>query len=464
MREISILFAVGVSMVSIGCREKACSLDQNWLPRVKITETRDSLGGGISLREYRGKVFALQPQGRGVTKFFLLNSNSNSWVEVQLTGVPDGYYRSWPIFGGESDRVAFKQDYVEGDQLVVSVLIGRLTIDGEVSVRDTIEKRWITKTKELFGETSADIRLTEQPERRDWPALGMSFMFSGSELDLPYSLCGFTFGEKGVAIARGPYVNGVLHSSDLGEKWIIENISESQSWHPSISKTEGHYYYFAVGLPSKPSRSDEGNELRFAQKPIQGKSWTSPQAVTKTFGGAYVVESQADTVHLCWKDRRHGKRKLVFSLFPLGVGSVIHNDQITYCNRKDADLKWNQEIFLSKGLANSFSPSISVEGDEVVVVWAGIEKADSWHDEYDPNDIYYVTSKDDGKTWTKPLRITDGGKDGLTSGDPEVVLLNGVIHLTYIQGKMNLQQESPGLTKLNQPPWPIYYTQRPFPK
>jgi hypothetical protein len=51
----------------------------------------------------------------------------------------------------------------------------------------------------------------------------------------------------------------------------------------------------------------------------------------------------------------------------------------------------------------------------------------------------------------------------MTAGHPQVMLLNGVIHLFYIQGKMDLQQLSPGLTKLNQPPWPIYYTQRPFP-
>ena len=80
-----------------------------------------------------------------------------------------------------------------------------------------------------------------------------------------------------------------------------------------------------------------------------------------------------------------------------------------------------------------------------------------------PNDIYYVTSKDSGKTWAKPLKITDRANDGIASGEPRVLLFNGVIHLFYIQGKRESQQLSPGLTKLNQPPWPIYYTQRPFP-
>ena len=75
----------------------------------------------------------------------------------------------------------------------------------------------------------------------------------------------------------------------------------------------------------------------------------------------------------------------------------------------------------------------------------------------------FMTSKDGGKIWSKRLKVTDGAKDGVTSGMPQVALQNGIIHLFYIQGKMNLKQESPGLTLLNQPPWPIYYTQRPFP-
>src|SRR5439155_6297833 len=102
-------------------------------------------------------------------------------------------------------------------------------------------------------------------------------------------------------------------------------------------------------------------------------------------------------------------------------------------------------------------------GDKVVVDWAGVATAPDHHHEYAPNDIYYRTSKDGGKTWVKRLKVTDGAKAGITAGRPKVVLQNGIIHLFYIQGKMNLKEESPGLTKLNQPPWPIYYQRRPFP-
>ncbi len=110
---------------------------------------------------------------------------------------------------------------------------------------------------------------------------------------------------------------------------------------------------------------------------------------------------------------------------------------MVYIRRKDSDAHWNQDVILSKGLLYSYSPAMSVEGDKIVAAWAGVLKSSDWHSKYAPNDIYYVTSKDGGKTWTKPLKVTDGAKDGIISGEPQVMLMNGVIHLTYIQGKMN---------------------------
>jgi hypothetical protein len=120
-------------------------------------------------------------------------------------------------------------------------------------------------------------------------------------------------------------------------------------------------------------------------------------------------------------------------------------------------------VILSEGLLYAYSPSISVEGDKVVVVWAGVKNDKDGRNEYDPSDIFYATSKDGGKNWTRPMQVTDGFKAGITSGRPQVALHNGVIHLFYIQGKLNYREVSSGMAKLNQPPWPICYQQRPFP-
>ena len=97
------------------------------------------------------------------------------------------------------------------------------------------------------------------------------------------------------------------------------------------------------------------------------------------------------------------------------------------------------------------------------MVWAGVKNDKDGRNEYDPSDIFYATSKDGGKSWTRPMQVTDGFKAGITSGRPQVALHNGVIHLFYIQGKLNYKEVSSGMAKLNQPPWPVYYQQRPFP-
>ena len=175
--------------------------------------------------------------------------------------------------------------------------------------------------------------------------------------------------------------------------------------------------------------------------------------------GRFDVAGDGDTAHICWMDRRHNKMR--FNL----TGPPIENNDIYYRRRKDTDQEWGKEVHLSKGLLYCYAPTISAEGNNVVVVWAGIQTADKQHTYMGPNDIYYVTSKDAGKTWTAPLRVTDGAKDGITAGMPQVALLKGVIHLLYTQGAQRQPKElSPGLTKLGQESWPIYYTQRPFPK
>ena len=161
-------------------------------------------------------------------------------------------------------------------------------------------------------------------------------------------------------------------------------------------------------------------------------------------------------MHVCWLDSRHERRRAN----PVYPGR--ENYEVAYCHRKDSDASWSKDVILSKGLLYAYSPSISVEGENIVVAWAGANDKDG-HNEFWPNDIYYAISKDGGNTWTKPVRITEGFKDGITSGRPQVALHNGVIHLFYIQGKLNYEEVSAGMVKLNQPPWPIYYTQRPFP-
>ena len=409
--------------------------------------------GGISVYKWHDTIIVMQELDDATARCFLINRNTNSWSEAPFTGVPQGYFWATPTIDQDSDSVFFEQGYMENDHLVMDVLIGRMILAGNIAVQDVKKKTWITDKKTLFGDTPQSVRLNDLG-KRDWPSLGPGII-KGSDMYIPYGVAGTTVTSYS---EQGPFNNGVFHSSDAGMTWEMERISNTQAFYPSICGSKGYYYYFEESTSNKRG---QGFALCFSRKLISRGSWSAPEAVTKTVAyGAnmnYIVVPVDDTIHVCWMDRRHNKWRFN------PEGPPIENDDIAYCHRKDSDSGWSSDVILSKGLLYSYAPSMSVEGNNVVVAWAGIQTAGKWHTDYDPNDIYYVTSKDGGNTWSKPLNVTDCAKDGVTSGKPQVMLLNGVIHLFYIQGKRESQQLSSGLTKLNQEPWPIYYTQRPFP-
>ena len=448
-----ILFAVLLA----GCGRKAVQLDQGWSSPVKVTDSKDSLVGGVQLYKWGRTIIALKGLDDGTARCFAMNNegDNGSWTEVQLTGVPRGYLWAYPAI--DEDKVVFEEGYMEGDQLVMNAFVGRMA--GKINVERITERRWVTDKKSLFGETASNVRLNE-PGRRNWPQLGLGNI-NGRDMYIPYCLEGrlITYRGKSMIVEQGPANNGVFHSADSGMAWDMERISQSYACLPSMSRTKGYYYSFAVSLPTGPGHVWE---LWYARKSATGNSWEAPKAVTKTFGRSaliwkYVSAAEDDTVHLCWLDSRHEKKRRN-PVYPFR-----ENYEVVYCQRKDSDTNWSKDVILSEGMLYSYSPTMSVEGEKVVVAWAGVPTAPDEHHEYAPNDIYYVTSTDGGKTWSRRLKLTDGAKAGITSGRPEVVLQNGVIHLFYIQGNLNLKQESPGLTKLNQPPWPICYQRRNFP-
>jgi hypothetical protein len=435
----------------VGCSRQDVQLDKSWSPPITVTASKSGLVGGVELYKWNGTTLVLQGLDDRRSRCFLMDHSNHSWVEASLSGVPPGYLWAYPTIDQNSDKVFFEQGYMENDQLIMNVLVGHM--DDRVAVQDAIERKWLTDKKTLFGETGSNVQLGLLPGARDWPSLGIG-VINGSDTYIPYCLRGHTRHGKIIYDGEGPFNNGVFHSTDSGANWQMEPLSDFEAWLPSFCKTKGYYYYIAV-------KNYQG-DLWFAHKPVEDGAWDKPKTITKTFCDSalcwkYVATAENDTIHLCWLDRRHEKTRISLEDYS------HHNYEVAYCHRKDSDGDWSKNIILSKGLFYSYSPSMSVEGDKIVIAWAGIQAAEDWHNEDNPNDIYYVTSKDGGKTWTKLLKVTDGAKDGITSGKPEVMLLNGVIHLFYIQGKRELQQLSPGLTKLNQEPWPIYYTQRPFP-
>jgi hypothetical protein len=306
---------------------------------------------------------------------------------------------------------------------------------------------WQGNLVTMFGKGGANVSfggVTDKPFNQPlWSAA-----FSESNLYVPYCIRGETIRNRAVVFSEGPFDCGVFWSSDSGRHWVREHIDASPFVSSSVCKTVGGYYFIA-------GRTDV-NELRSFHKTAD--VWSKPSLITTHYANDDSAVAEEDTVHVCWLDRRNERRRSS-SVYPWR-----NNYEVAYSRRQDSDAAWSEAILISQGMLYAFRPVMSVEGNNIVIAWAGAKSAPDGHHESAPNDIFFATSKDAGRTWTKPKQVTDGFKAGLTSGRPQVALDKGVIHLFYIQGKLNFKKVSTGMVKLNQPPWPIYYQQRPFPE
>ena len=50
--------------------------------------TKDGLVGGVDLYSWQNTIIALQGLDGGSARYFLMNRDSNSWSEANLTGIP----------------------------------------------------------------------------------------------------------------------------------------------------------------------------------------------------------------------------------------------------------------------------------------------------------------------------------------------------------------------------------------
>ena len=435
-----------------GCSKPVASDTANWSKPEVISHSDDSLGSSFMFYKWNNSLMALNNDTKSL-ELYLLQSDGQHWERVNEDS----------SFGKEARCTLLNCDPVSnrfisvngkliGDKLELPFINGSIEKDKNILIN---WKSVLQADKTVFfGLTGTNVTLPSYYNS----SLGSAYIggiFNGSAIYIPYCIQGETHHGKGTIMAEGPFDNGVFCSEDDGKTWQIEHISKSFSESPHICKSEKYYYYFAT-IPA------DRLELWYSRKAIQGDPWSKPVTITKNIillGDDFtsVATRAGDTVHVCWLDRRHLNERLLL------IDAYHGNYEVAYSRCRDSDGEWSKDVILSKGLKYAYCPVMSLEGDKIVIAWAGAQSAPDGHYEFDPNDIYYVTSNDGGKAWTKPMQVTNGAKDGLTAGRPQVALLNGVIHLFYIQGKMNLKELSPGLVKLNQSPWPIYYTQRPFP-
>ena len=435
-----LIILVGIIWYSVSRIKWPIALDPGWSQPVSVTSSSDTIWDWLYLYKLQDTIMCLQPTGKGAARCFLLTNNS--WVESDSMNFPKDYFLQDLAIDQENKIAMLSDGTITNEQIVMKVLLGTFTKNGFQNMSET---KWEIDERSLFGDTGPSVYFGGTNKYEQGSLQMGTGIVDGSEIYVPYCAGAVTVTSH---TEDGPFNTGVFHSSDLGKTWKMERVSDFEIWVPTSCKTQNYCYYFGQGYKFWSTR-----------KSVGGNTWEPPLTLTKTFchtawRGSWRVSADGDKVHACWMDSRHNMWRFYIDTVP------SENDDIVYRYRKDSDSSWSKDKILSKGLVYCFPPAMSVEGNKVVVVWAGSPTSDRDHSQGDPNDIFYVTSKDGGNTWTKPLKVTDKAKGGFDSGTPQVMLLNGVIHLFVIQGKPEKREPLSNWTPTG---WPIYYTQRPFP-
>jgi len=169
--------------------------------------------------------------------------------------------------------------------------------------------------------------------------------------------------------------------------------------------------------------------------------------------GAWYVAANGETVHVVWYDKRDGNWEIYYkrstnsgsnwgndtkitnndssSAFPSVCvnGLAVHivwqderngNDEIYYKRSQDAGVSWGADTRLTNNSNISESPSVTVSGLNVLVVW---------EDRRDGNkEIYFKRSSDGGSSWGSDTRLTNNTED---SEKPSISVSGENVHVLW---------------------------------
>jgi hypothetical protein len=443
-----LILLVGIVVLWVTHIKRPIPLDQGWSQPIAVTGTQSADMGSGDLYKWHDTLILMQGRydysSKSSTCSIMIRNqdSSNSWTQIQISDVPGDCAFYCPAFDEANDRIMFERGYIESNQLHMGAVFIHMTPNGPIKVE--AERKWTRDQESLLGKTSPNVTLNDPAiiarllkENRDYPVFGKGTL-TESEACVPFSLRTKKLTPPNT-LSNGPYWSGLFYSADFGKSWQIEKVAEWDGGEPEMCRTKGYCHYFGM----------TGGGIWFSQKSVDGGSWSEPEFLTETFagsrGGGAVAEN--DTVHFCWLDRRHEKWRLNIDR------PYVGNYEVAYRQRKDTDSTWRKDVIVSKGMLFSYWPGMSVEGGKIVIAWVGAISQNDAHD------VFYATSKDGGKTWARPLKVTDRAKDGITSERAQVALQDGIIHLFYAQGQWDRHAQV-----RDQGGWPVYYQQRPFPE
>jgi len=180
----------------------------------------------------------------------------------------------------------------------------------------------------------------------------------------------------------------------------ISNTSNNNAWCVAASGNDVH----AVWNDNR----DGNNEIYYKRSTDGGVSWETDTRLTNNSAYSYIpsISVSGSVVHVVWLDLRDG------------------NWEIYYNRSTDAGISWGADTRLTNHFADSYTPSISVSGSVLHVVW---------YDNRDNNyEIYYKRSTDGGVSWGADTRLTDNSADSYISS---ISVSGSVVHVVWADSR-----------------------------
>jgi hypothetical protein len=149
---------------------------------------------------------------------------------------------------------------------------------------------------------------------------------------------------------------------------------------------------------------DLNQEIYYKRSPDGGVSWEADTRLTSDPSSqAYPsVAVSGSVVHVVWQDDRDGS----FKLF--------------YKRSTDGGVSWGADTRLTNNSRGSSSPSVSVSGQAVHIVWVDQRNVDF--------EIFYKRSTDGGTSWEADTRLTISAGE---SSNASVAVSDSVVHVVW---------------------------------
>ncbi|MBI2810108.1 MAG: exo-alpha-sialidase [Candidatus Melainabacteria bacterium] len=212
-----------------------------------------------------------------------------------------------------------------------------------------------------------------------------------------------------------------------GVQASTKNLGEGHT--PSIS-SDGHGHVFVVfeGVDSKTGAAD----IYYSSSSDGGKTWTRRLDVYPTAGVSTrprVAVEKNGAIDVVWTDTAYG----------------VYNPEIYFTRSTDYGRTWVAPINISQTPGASRDPQLAIGPDDSIhVIFADTPTAAP------SRDIFYTSSTDGGKTWSKDRQLENVSNTPSDSSEPTLAIApDGTVHAAW-------KEEDPSPAAKHQ----IYYSQR----